>query len=123
MNNQVITESELELLEDQIITNLFCADDVYLFDYHIETIKKLIANYKASKQKGWISCSDQLPENEDILCLIWCDNDYDFAFYVQGCDSWDSPLYGWICNKDIGGWQYLPQPPHNALDEATEGKE
>lgn len=51
------------------------------------------------------------PENEDIWCVIWFENDYRFAYWVEGTGCWDCPSHGWIEDSKVFGWVALPNEP------------
>jgi len=104
MNNQVITESELKDFEWHIKH----LEDPISAAYKVGM--KLLENHKASKQEGWIN-------KEEVAVLV-------LAELMAYCkDRFKDPAYHnelfAICDKI----RSLPQPTHNALDEATEGKE
>jgi hypothetical protein len=68
------------------------------------------------KAQQWISVEDELPrpnqkETNDVLYLVWHNNDYDFAFF-DGPESWDSPDNGWI--KPSHWTRALPAPPQES---------
>jgi len=120
MNNQVITESEEEYLKDFATRNLVA--------YNI--LEKLLDAYKASKQEGWISVSDRVPKMGEAVLVA-----DKYGVVQHHCWYLTNTEFGIIWNiADINSdtdascefftkWMSLPQPPNNALDEATESKE
>ncbi|MFW0778516.1 MAG: hypothetical protein ACN2B6_12445, partial [Rickettsiales bacterium] len=37
---------------------------------------------------------DSKPKSEDIWCVIWVRDDYEFAYWVEGTGCWDCPSAG-----------------------------
>ena len=58
---------------------------------------------------NWINTEDRMPESEDITCVVWLDGDYEFAWWVEGTNHWDSPEYGWTKWDRVTRWVALPK--------------
>jgi hypothetical protein len=48
------------------------------------------------------------PRSDDDLCVIQFEDDYAFAYWVEGCNAWDSPDKGFIDDEYVKGWIALP---------------
>lgn len=56
----------------------------------------------------WLIEDTELPENDQDMCVVWYQDDYQFAWWFSGCNSWDLPDYGWVAKDDISKWVILP---------------
>jgi len=59
----------------------------------------------------FINPKERLPENEEILCVIYTRDDYEFGWWHEGSNSWDSPDCGYIMADEVEGWIPLPTEP------------
>lgn len=60
-------------------------------------------------QQRWIPVSERLPDSDEHMQIVWCNGDWEFAFWVE--DAWDCPDKGWLNNADVTHWMPPPEPP------------
>lgn len=52
------------------------------------------------------------PDSEDVLCVIWSGEDYEFAYWCEGAECWDIPEFGWFEDAKVDRWLELPDGPN-----------
>lgn len=48
----------------------------------------------------WIR-TEERPESEDVLCVVYVRDNYEFAFWDLEVRAWDSPDKGWIEDDEV----------------------
>jgi hypothetical protein len=65
---------------------------------------------KPSVPKEW---DTELPLSGDTLCVIWHDDDYCFAWWIEGTNCWDSPVHGFLAKETVYQWYAMPENEPN----------
>ena len=69
--------------------------------------ENFLAGYKAAAPQ-WISVKDRLPEDNDIVLIVFQGSVVSVAFY-EG--DWRHPLYPQTALVSVTHWMPLPEPP------------
>lgn len=64
----------------------------------------------------WINTEDELPEHNDVMCLIVYDGEVEFARFEDnnngiGFTCWESGYRGSREFNKVSHWCHLPKPP------------
>jgi len=61
----------------------------------------------------WIHPKDKLPESDDVMCIVYARDDYEFAWWYESAGAWDSPDIGWIDAEEVEWWLPISEIPKN----------
>jgi len=103
-----------EFAEDGILQHPtgVCCSNCGCYQVGGETIDEAVKAWNTrANESQWIPCSERLPENDEILCVIYARNDYEFAWWHEGAKAWDSPDIGWIDANEVSNYIPLPSEP------------
>ncbi|ELI6453566.1 DUF551 domain-containing protein [Yersinia ruckeri] len=92
-------------------------DDMSALDYGTANgwadIVELYTTPQLNSPQGWIKCSDQMPENSNIQCFVYCKDSLRRTGYFDGNDWAINGKY--YDESFVTHWQKFPAAPESPL--------